>query len=242
MLFGPVDHTDYDLRFRTLGFPTRVHPAFWLVSVLMSWEVTQIDPMLLVVWIAALFLSILIHELGHALAFRRFGSPSEIVLHGFGGLAIPPPYARFGTWEWVIISFAGPAAGFMLLVPVLALQWAAFGTAAIGEPVIVYSPDYTVGHFYLLSFLRDMVWINLWWGLVNLLPVMPLDGGKISQSLFERYARIRGTEYSLKLSILVAVVVAVWAINRERRYVALMFGILAIMNGQRLQGLGRGGW
>ena len=69
------------------------------------------------IWIGVAFVSILVHELGHAVIMRRFGSNARIVLHSFGGLAIPEgslgfgrSYHRRSSNEQIYISLAGPFA------------------------------------------------------------------------------------------------------------------------------------
>ena len=102
--------TDYDLRFRCFGFPVRVTPWFWATSAFIVWSEDHLDYTL--VGIVAVFISILIHELGHAFAIRYYGGRSEIVLQFLGGYAtnnVNP--SRLGN---IIISAAGPAAGFAL--------------------------------------------------------------------------------------------------------------------------------
>ena len=85
-LFQEPPPTQYDLRFTVAGIPVRVHPLFWLIALLLG---AAGDPLLLPAWVLVIFVSILIHELGHALAFRRVGQDSRIVLHMAGGLTIP---------------------------------------------------------------------------------------------------------------------------------------------------------
>jgi stage IV sporulation protein FB len=83
------ERTAYDLRFRFLGFPVRVHPYFWLLTILINGDsLLRIGPEYLLMWVVVVFVSILIHELGHALAFRRYGADAEIILYAFGGLAV----------------------------------------------------------------------------------------------------------------------------------------------------------
>ena len=94
MLVGEPARTPYDLNFSAFGFPVRIAPWFWLAALLLgsnvtTWEIrggrsAEWD----LVWILAMFLSILIHELGHAFAYRHFGKSSHILLYQFGGLAI----------------------------------------------------------------------------------------------------------------------------------------------------------
>jgi stage IV sporulation protein FB len=115
--------TPYDLNFPSVGRPGARVPWFWLVALLLGWDLTQAreqQAMLLTLWIAAVFLSILVHEMGHALAMRFYGIDSYIVLYQFGGLAIPDSYSsrmgygsrrmRDDPISQIVISAAGPAA------------------------------------------------------------------------------------------------------------------------------------
>src|SRR5438132_973156 len=129
MLLAEPPRTPFDLNFQVLGFPVRVHPLFWLVGLLLGLGGGGEDAGIrLVIWFAALFVSILIHELGHALMIRRFGRDAYIVLYAMGGLAIegrPRDFSPFGSpWsidsassfqprprssnEQILISAAGP--------------------------------------------------------------------------------------------------------------------------------------
>ena len=111
--------TRYDLRFSIAEIPVRVHPLFWVIAILLgSRSSTLID---ILIWIVAIFVSILIHELGHALAMRQFGQRSQIILHATGGLTVPEPVA-WGTGlanvaltpnQEIFITLAGPGAGFL---------------------------------------------------------------------------------------------------------------------------------
>ena len=88
MLFMEPSQTPYDLRWRMFGVPVRVHPRFWLVSVIMGWNTVHEGFQYLLIWVACSFASILIHEFGHVAMGQIFGSRGHIVLYGFGGLAI----------------------------------------------------------------------------------------------------------------------------------------------------------
>ena len=122
LLFQAPPSTRYDLRFNLAGIPVRVHPLFWLIALLLGSSSRNIVQIL--IWIVAVFVSILIHEMGHALAFRRYGQPSSIVLHMSGGLTIPESISwggrsanvGFSPNENIFISLAGPFAGFPLLL------------------------------------------------------------------------------------------------------------------------------
>src|SRR5512142_78095 len=126
MLSQQLSPTRYDLRFSIAGIPVSVHPSFWLIAILFG---ASGNLLLLPIWVLVVFVSILIHELGHALAFRRHGQRSHILLYFAGGLTIPEPvywasgYANVGLTanQQIFISLAGPVAGFLFAALVLGL-------------------------------------------------------------------------------------------------------------------------
>ncbi|MCH8921713.1 MAG: peptidase, partial [Planctomycetes bacterium] len=77
--------TQFDLHFSLFGFPVRISPWFWAMSLLLGFRLG--NPKLLLMWVGVVFVSILIHELGHALAMRYYGWNARITLYAFGGLA-----------------------------------------------------------------------------------------------------------------------------------------------------------
>ena len=99
------------LRFGLFGIPVRVLPWFWLTTFFTG---ASNDTGLVLIWIAVVFVSILIHELGHVLAYRAFGTKGEILLYGWGGLAVPLRGRAWNTFQQVVVSAAGPMAGFCL--------------------------------------------------------------------------------------------------------------------------------
>src|SRR5438067_1873655 len=92
VMFGTVAPTPYDLRFSIFGIPVRVHPLFWVVTLLFASQ-GQHDPKLMLIGVVCFFASILVHELGHALTAQYFGWPPHIVLYSCGGYASYTP-----TW------------------------------------------------------------------------------------------------------------------------------------------------
>jgi Zn-dependent protease len=107
-------------------------------------------------------------------------------------------------------------------------------------PYALFVPSPTVGEawFWLVNFL---VQVNIFWGLVNLLPVYPLDGGQIAQEICVRQDPYNGTARCLWLSMVVAVTVAVvGAVVLQDRYLAILFGWLALSSYLTWQQLGGG--
>ncbi|MCB9661498.1 MAG: hypothetical protein R3B40_23065 [Polyangiales bacterium] len=143
------------------GIPVWVSPWLLLLGAFLVHEEGVSQGLALTLGLAV---SVLVHELGHALVARRYRLSPQILLHGLGGLCAHERAER--DRHDALILVAGPLAGLLLGVLVLAssfaLQWA---NVAIGRPA---------GR--VLDFLIE---INIGWSLVNLLPMWPLDGGRL---------------------------------------------------------------
>jgi stage IV sporulation protein FB len=230
VIFAEPEHTDYDLHFPLLGIPVRVHPMFWLMTLILG--ATSSNVRELFFWILACFVSILLHELGHSLAMRWHRIRSSIVLYSFGGLSIPEgadayEYHGVGTGGQVFISFAGPATGFLFAVVLVGLIYLVCILGHRGEiyftPLFDWLPypklmPYLVSQAtktaYLASrvyqpspieyLLSDLFRINIYWGLLNLLPVLPLDGGHISRDVCQAISSREGIRWSYQISMVVA--------------------------------------
>jgi Zn-dependent protease len=249
-LFAVPPPTRYDLNFTLLGIPVRVHPLFWLIALLFG--ATAGNLINLLIWVIAVFVSILIHEMGHSLAMRRYGQDSYIVLHIWGGLAVPGSPRVGGRWnsvllrpmQHVFISLAGPLAGFLLaaliLVSVAASGGVIFMTYLFGVlpfPMAAIPNGDTVVNSAVGAFL----WINILWGLINLMPIYPLDGGQVARQLLVQSNPSQGVRQSLWLSVISGALVAViGATMFGSMYMALMFGMLAFQSYQALQDRGGG--
>jgi len=245
-----ISPTAYDLRFQIFGIPARVHPMFWLATAILA---STNDLPTMVLWIACVFVSILVHELGHGLLAQRYSNCREILLYTLGGLCYYSPEPRRPAHQ-LAITLAGPGAGFLLCLVFM----------AGGSPVLGVTPR---GHFCLASRIvgggsiasdealmsvstkffdrpvawdlyYNMVFINLMWGLVNLLPILPLDGGRVSQTLLSLYNPSQGLRWSYIVSLLTSGIIAVYIMSRPGDpdlFLIIMFGSLAFMSYQSLQ-------
>jgi stage IV sporulation protein FB len=242
VIFNEPPQTPYDLRFRVLGIPVRVHPLFWLVSAIMGARGNQ-EPREMLIWVATVFISILVHELGHALVARAYGWAPWITLYSFGGLASYRPTDR-SALKQIIISFAGPAAGFLFAGVIVALIVASGHRVGFGWPRTALP---VLFEFYendnLNRLLFDLLYVNIFWGLVNLLPIWPLDGGKIAQEVLQTIHPRDGLVMSLWLSIFVAVGAGILAwVRLHDGFLMFFCGYLAYTSYQSLQALTGGGW
>jgi membrane-associated protease RseP (regulator of RpoE activity) len=247
--------TNYDLHFNVAGVPVRVHPWFWLMGLLLgvgSFNKPN-PPQEIILWVGVVFVSILVHELGHVIAFRYFGQRAKVVLYSFGGLAIPDDRNEYGGYDdysssyyrdertpgaEMTIAFAGPLAGFLLAALIFAML-AASGhkpTIGLGGPTGFKLGFVGFRWENLTMLVEQLLWVNIFWGLINLLPVFPLDGGQISRHFLTKFNPSQGLRQSILTSIVVAAGVAVWALIKiDDKFMAFLFGYLAFVNYQVLQ-------
>lgn len=250
MLLIEPPRTQADLHFRLFGFPVRVSPGFWLGAALLGWGASDGgDPTLLLVWISAVFVSIVIHELGHALAFRRTGTAAHIVLYHFGGLAIPDRefstgFSRSRTdrpTNRLLISFAGPAAQLTvasLLMAGLMVSGHSVPFGGFVADLLALPPGAAVEPVTLRAFVAYFLYVNVYWALFNLLPILPLDGGQIARDLFLLWDRADPVRHSLILSAATAAILAVLAFRAGDSYLGIMLGMLAFSSYSALQSAG----
>jgi len=239
-MFQPLPSTRYDLNFSIAGFPVRVHPLFWVIGLLLGWSGGGLEP--LVIWIIVLFISILIHELGHSFVMRRYGVESFIMLYHLGGLAVPTSSRRSQlTWvENILISLAGPFAGFLFAGVTIGLVYASNGLVVVNWLLGFIPIPYAFlpsGGSIANEAVSVILWINTFWGLINLLPVFPLDGGRVSQQIFTRFDPWNGFRNALWLSVVTGALLAIVGIAVfNSLYMAFLFGILALQSYQMIQG------
>ena len=244
VLLSEPPPTQGDLNFSVLGIPVRVHPMFWAISGLLGLSGTggKLGPIL--IWVGVCFVSILIHELGHALTARAHGWQPHITLYGMGGLASYQP-TYHSPRSQILITAAGPGAGFAFALVILAT------IAATGH---VVDFDWQRGGLLPIEFepfesdrinmlVYYLLFINIFWGLVNLLPVYPLDGGQISREVLGLVNPSDSLRQSLWLSVVTGIVVAILAWTKMHDiYITLFFGYLAYSSYTMLESyFGRGG-
>lgn len=188
------------LKFSLFRIPITVHWLFWVVIALLGgagYATTPTAWKFTFTFMAAAFVSILVHEFGHALTGRRFGARRpEVLLYGFGGLASFPG-AFFTRRQSFLVTAAGPGAGLVFAAVCIALSVSAYGSMF---PPLFRDSD------PVRFILYHLVWINLVWSLLNLLPILPLDGGQLLRdALGPRQANLVKTISLVTIAVLIPV-------------------------------------
>jgi Zn-dependent protease len=249
-MFGAPTTTPYDLRFSVAGIPVRVHPLFWLLAFLLGFRPG--DPAAIFIWVGAVFVSILVHELGHAFTMRYFGYNPAVVLYMGGGLAMyhgdnDSPWTNYSgsfgrgrdrPWAKIIIAAAGPAAGFLLAGIVVAYMLLGGVTSSLLGVEVGRGEG---ASHYLNTLIVSLLFINIFWGVINLFPIYPLDGGQIARELFQMFS-YDGVRQSLWLSLIAAAGLSLVGFGLLREpFMGIMFAYFGFMNWQMLNMQGGGG-
>lgn len=167
--------------------PIAIHPFFWVLAAFIGWINSQGSFMGMLIWIGIIFVSVLFHEYGHALTSVLFKQKAKIQLVALGGVtSFDGPKLKF--WQQFLIVFNGPLFGFLLFLGatfLLTLDWSA-------KPLVY-------------GILKMTQVANLFWTIINLLPVQPLDGGQLLRIVLEANFGIQGFKASLLIGAMISV-------------------------------------
>jgi Zn-dependent protease len=188
--------------FRIRGIQLAVHASFFLLLAYVAvkaWPVGGVPGLLLnVAMVLAFFVCVVLHELGHSFTAMHFGvGVRRILLMPIGGMAEFDAIPREPRREF-LITIAGPAVNFAIA----ALLWVGVGL-----------PDgwHLLGFYDFPDTLTGLVQLLLHWNLVmgcfNLLPVFPMDGGRILRALLAtRLSYLRATFWAATIGKTLAVI------------------------------------
>ncbi len=172
-----------------MSIPIRIHPLFWALAALIGW-LSTFDITLTVVWMAIILVSVLVHEFGHALTAVYFGQSASINLMVFGGVT-QRTGGKLKLWQEFIIVLNGPVFGLLLCLGAYTLY------SIIGM---------NYGHLTAYT-LYVTAAVNLFWTFVNLLPVQPLDGGRLLRIILEGIFGFKGVRFSTLLSVILCALI-----------------------------------
>ena len=171
----PANRTGSIHLFQVAGIDVYLHWSWFLIAII---EVGYLrNRYTSLVWSAleylALFLIVLLHEFGHALACRQVGGgANRIMLWPLGGVAYVDPPPRPGAVLWSIA--AGPLVNVALLLPLGALGGKYLLASFMGE---------ARPHSDAVTWTIAVLLIDIGLLLFNILPIYPLDGGQILRAL-----------------------------------------------------------
>ncbi|MFN5325070.1 MAG: site-2 protease family protein [Bacteroidota bacterium] len=186
---------------RIAGIGVYIHWSFSLLILYIIYTNAKagLDPVQIswsVLFVLSMFLCVLLHEFGHAMAARRYGiKTQDITLYPIGGVARLERIPEKPVHE-LVVSIAGPlvnVAIVILLIPVWLQQDAMKGFV---ESSGVITPS---------NFLPALAFLNIWLALFNLIPAFPMDGGRILRALLAmRLSRLKATSVAVFIGKLLA--------------------------------------
>jgi stage IV sporulation protein FB len=171
--------------------PIAIHPLFWLIAFFIGWMWTYnfTEAILCVV---VILVSVIFHEFGHALTAKCFGQKARIELAAFGGFTYREG-RKLKLWEEFLVVLNGPIAGFLLFLA----AYTVFQTVKIQNPVAVTLLKFTFA-------------ANLFWTIVNLVPVLPLDGGHLLSIILEAIFGFKGVKIAIVVGIAIAIAISIF--------------------------------
>ena len=172
------------LRFRLGSIPVRIHGTFLFLILILSAQEKKLDH--IAIWAGVALVSVLVHELGHALIGKAFGLEPQIELQGMGGLTHWQTSRDIGHWRSMAISVAGPFAGFLVA-----------GALLLASRLGFHPPGDRAAFA-----LKTALTVNVVWGIFNLAPMLPLDGGNVMRSFFNIVTKNRGEKPARIVSVL----------------------------------------
>jgi len=197
--------------------PIRLDPSLFIILALIGYTpgVTLNE---ILVWVVVAAFCILVHELGHAVAFLAFGRQPSVLLYGFGG--VTSAEGGMGPWSSLTTSLAGPIAGFGLGGLIL------LGGMSAGSPAdgTLLHTAYRYGLFACFGF-----------GILNLLPILPLDGGAALAAFLRGVQGPSGEQVARYVSIGVASLLALVALRFGQVFAGLFGVMFAAQNYQEVK-------
>jgi Zn-dependent protease len=188
--------------------PVTIHPTFWIFAALIGY-LNSMSLIGTLIWVGIIFISVLFHEYGHALTAALFGQSPRIELVALGGLTYHNGQ-KLPFWRQFFIVLNGPIFGFLL---------------AILATLLLQIPTLAQGVMGSILALTRMV--NLFWTVVNLLPVMPLDGGQLLRIVLEKIFGLKGFTYAIVVSMVLALAISVFFFITQAFLIGALFFLLA---------------
>ncbi|MCH9611834.1 MAG: hypothetical protein S4CHLAM102_03080 [Chlamydiia bacterium] len=196
---------------RLFGIPIKISPMFFVMAAIIAYFLGR-SLIGTAIWMVIIFVSVLVHELGHGLVSKAFGQSPKIELVLFGGMTYPQGNKRISLGKEFLVVLAGPLFGFLL-------SFVAFILMALAtESPVIY------------SILFATAVINIYWSLINLLPILPLDGGHLVRIFLEMLFGPRGWRIALLVSFALAAAGGVFFLFGGGLFIAIILFLFAFQN------------
>lgn len=195
------------------GIPLRIHASFAILLLWVAVEGSATGNALAeVLFVLGIFACVLLHELGHALAGKRFGVPTkDITLYPFGGIATLAENPR--PWAELWIALAGPAVNVVI--------------AALIFPTIQWHEWFEFPRQDAL--LLRLFAANVFLAVFNMIPAFPMDGGRVLRALLALMRVRQATVISSRLSQFLSVLLGIFALYTQNP-ILIVVAVFVFMN------------
>lgn len=199
------------MNFRCGPISINILPIFWLFAILLGYLFSG-SLAGTFIWVLIILCSLLFHEMGHALTACAFGQNASIQLMAFGGIT-QREGPKLALWKEFLITLNGPLAGFLLA-----------GLSLLAASKLKVS-------LLLFEILVNIGDVNIFWTIINLLPLPPLDGGQLVRIVSEAIFGFRGISYAYLFGFCFGCfLVAASLINFAYPLLAALFALLTFEN------------
>ncbi len=195
----------YNLRvviyFSLFGVQVKIHPSIWVTLALMAYLLCGAEQGLLgmALFVVAGFLCIFAHEMGHAMAGRWLGACRPVIDMEWLGGSCTNNVCNLSRAKLILTALAGPLTSMALVLPVLGWMMFSYGDAD-GAAMrllalvcgIVPASMFEFCPPMIVLFCTYTVQVAVWWSLLNLLPIFPLDGGVVLYHLLNAPRKLHG--------------------------------------------------
>jgi Zn-dependent protease len=190
--------------------PITIFPSFWILAALIAFLFVEGDVLKMVIWVFVIFISVLFHEFGHALTALLFGRSPRIELVAMGGLTYHDG-DKLPYWKQFFITLNGPVFGFMIVI----------GTFLLKD---IWPTGYAG------QLLQQILVVNVIWTLVNLIPVLPLDGGQLLRLTLEKFFAYKGLRYAFLWSAILSLAFCLLLFLTQNFLAGAIFFLFAFEN------------
>ena len=210
---------------KLFGFPLHVDPSALLVLALILFMGGWGNLVVSGVFVLAIAVSVVIHELGHAVVIKAMGWDAEIVIHGFGGVTLSQSQPR--PWQQVGISLAGPVMNGLQMGVAFALIMLFGGSLRLSIGA--------TGTSLPILFLDQFFMVNLLLGVFNILPIYPLDGGQAFQFVLRVFVPARAERVTAYVGLGLSVLVCAYGAANRWWFLLFIALFLLAQNWQMLR-------
>jgi Zn-dependent protease len=192
--------------------PITITTGFWIFAAIIGFLASQ-SIIGTLIWMGIIFVSVLFHELGHALMALLFGQKPRIELVAMGGVTFHHA-ENLPFWKQFIIVLNGPLFGFLLFV----------GATILLQLPMVHPEG------LMKEILTRVQLVNLFWTVLNLLPILPLDGGQLMRIPLEAFFGVKGFRAALMISMILAFAVSLTAFLYQQLFIGAILFLFAFQS------------